>query len=107
NVDFLSAARRCAPATTRDQRVVDAAGHATLEARLPFLQRHAIPTTQDGSIGIGPAECLNVASPRWHNPMVPQKVSRGPGRPVAAKADDTRQRIISAARQVFSERGYD
>lgn len=33
--------------------------------------------------------------------------SRGPGRPPAAKADETRRRIIGAARQVFSERGYD
>ncbi|CAM2756617.1 TetR family transcriptional regulator [Mycobacterium intermedium] len=33
--------------------------------------------------------------------------SRGPGRPPAAKADETRKRIIGAARQVFSERGYD
>lgn len=33
--------------------------------------------------------------------------SRRPGRPPAARADETRQRIIDAARQVFSERGYD
>ncbi|MGB9302138.1 MAG: TetR/AcrR family transcriptional regulator [Mycobacterium sp.] len=33
--------------------------------------------------------------------------SRGPGRPPAAKADETRKRIVFAARQVFSERGYD
>ncbi|GAB2995532.1 TetR/AcrR family transcriptional regulator [Mycobacterium bourgelatii] len=33
--------------------------------------------------------------------------SRGPGRPPAAKADETRRRIVAAARQVFSERGYD
>ena len=33
--------------------------------------------------------------------------SRRPGRPPAAKADDTRKRILHAARQVFSERGYD
>lgn len=33
--------------------------------------------------------------------------SRGPGRPPAAKADETRQRIVQAARLVFSERGYD
>lgn len=32
---------------------------------------------------------------------------RRPGRPPAAKADDTRRRIIQAARLVFSERGYD
>ena len=35
------------------------------------------------------------------------RASRGPGRPPAAKADETRQRIIQAARLVFSERGYD
>lgn len=29
------------------------------------------------------------------------------GRPPAAKSDETRRRIVSAARQVFSERGYD
>jgi TetR/AcrR family transcriptional repressor of uid operon len=33
--------------------------------------------------------------------------SRGPGRPPAAKADETRKRIVRAARQVFSERGYE
>jgi AcrR family transcriptional regulator len=36
-----------------------------------------------------------------------QTASRGPGRPPAAKADETRQRIVQAARLVFSERGYD
>jgi AcrR family transcriptional regulator len=34
-------------------------------------------------------------------------VSRGPGRPPAAKAAETRKRILRAAREVFSERGYD
>jgi TetR/AcrR family transcriptional regulator, repressor for uid operon len=38
---------------------------------------------------------------------VPQTASRRPGRPPAANADDTRKRILQAARQVFSERGYD
>jgi AcrR family transcriptional regulator len=38
--------------------------------------------------------------------MVPRG-NRRPGRPPAAKADETRQRIIQAARLVFSERGYD
>jgi TetR/AcrR family transcriptional regulator, repressor for uid operon len=33
--------------------------------------------------------------------------SRRPGRPPAAKADETRKRILQAAREVFSERGYD
>ena len=33
--------------------------------------------------------------------------NRRPGRPPAAKADETRRRIIQAARLVFSERGYD
>lgn len=33
--------------------------------------------------------------------------SRGPGRPPAAKAAETRKRILHAAREVFSERGYD
>ncbi|HTY34253.1 TetR/AcrR family transcriptional regulator [Mycobacterium sp.] len=32
---------------------------------------------------------------------------RRPGRPPAAKADETRQRIMQAARLVFSESGYD
>lgn len=32
---------------------------------------------------------------------------RKPGRPPAAKADETRKRILRAARLVFSERGYD
>ncbi len=39
--------------------------------------------------------------------MVSTTASRRPGRPPAAKADDTRRRIIQAARLVFSERGYD
>ncbi|OBK14165.1 TetR/AcrR family transcriptional regulator [Mycobacterium asiaticum] len=38
---------------------------------------------------------------------MPKVASRGPGRPPAAKADETRKRIVRAARQVFSERGYD
>jgi AcrR family transcriptional regulator len=39
---------------------------------------------------------------------VPQHTaSRGPGRPPAAKAAETRERIVQAARQVFSELGYD
>jgi TetR/AcrR family transcriptional regulator, repressor for uid operon len=38
--------------------------------------------------------------------LVVQPASRGPGRPPAAKAAETRQRILRAARQVFSERGY-
>lgn len=38
--------------------------------------------------------------------MVPS-ASRGPGRPPAAKAAETRQRILHAAREVFSELGYD
>lgn len=32
---------------------------------------------------------------------------RRPGRPAAARADETRKRILRAARQVFSERGFD
>jgi AcrR family transcriptional regulator len=44
----------------------------------------------------------------WHNLTVPQHTaSRGPGRPPAAKAAETRERIIQAAREVFSELGYD
>lgn len=39
--------------------------------------------------------------------MAPQKGNRRPGRPPAATAGDARQRIIRAARLVFSERGYD
>jgi AcrR family transcriptional regulator len=42
----------------------------------------------------------------WNNAGVP-KASRGPGRPPAAKAAETRERIVRAARQVFSELGYD
>jgi AcrR family transcriptional regulator len=50
----------------------------------------------------GPASAL------WHNLTVPQHTaSRGPGRPPAAKAAETRERIIQAAREVFSELGYD
>jgi AcrR family transcriptional regulator len=43
----------------------------------------------------------------WHNSTVPHTASRGPGRPPAAKAAETRERIIGAAREVFSELGYD
>lgn len=43
----------------------------------------------------------------WHNLSVVQPASRGPGRPPAAKAAETRKRILRAAREVFSERGYD
>jgi AcrR family transcriptional regulator len=38
---------------------------------------------------------------------MPTSGSRKPGRPPAAKADETRKRIVGAAREVFSERGYD
>jgi AcrR family transcriptional regulator len=38
---------------------------------------------------------------------MPTSARRKPGRPPAAKADETRQRILLAAREVFSERGYD
>jgi TetR/AcrR family transcriptional regulator, repressor for uid operon len=38
---------------------------------------------------------------------VPTTATRRPGRPPAAKADETRKRIVRAAREVFSERGYD
>jgi len=38
---------------------------------------------------------------------MPPAASRRPGRPPAAKADETRKRILRAARLVFSERGYD
>jgi TetR/AcrR family transcriptional regulator, repressor for uid operon len=37
---------------------------------------------------------------------MPSTVSRRPGRPPAANADDTRKRVVRAARQVFTERGY-
>src|ERR1700761_716084 len=43
----------------------------------------------------------------WHNHRVVQPASRGPGRPPAAKAAETRERIVRAAREVFSELGYD
>ncbi|WP_077078068.1 TetR/AcrR family transcriptional regulator [Mycobacterium numidiamassiliense] len=38
---------------------------------------------------------------------MPSTGRRRPGRPPAAKADETRKRILDAARLVFSERGYD
>ena len=38
---------------------------------------------------------------------MPRTASRRPGRPPAAKADETRKRIVRAAREVFSEHGYD
>ena len=39
--------------------------------------------------------------------MPQHTAKRGPGRPPAAKAAETRDRIIRAAREVFSELGYD
>ncbi|HYO01427.1 MAG TPA: TetR/AcrR family transcriptional regulator [Mycobacterium sp.] len=38
---------------------------------------------------------------------MPHTSTRGPGRPPAAKAAETRERIVRAAREVFSELGYD
>ncbi|MGH3967483.1 MAG: TetR/AcrR family transcriptional regulator [Mycobacterium sp.] len=38
---------------------------------------------------------------------MPATGRRKPGRPPAAKADETRKRILRAARLVFSERGYE
>lgn len=38
---------------------------------------------------------------------MPKTASRGPGRPPAAKSAETRGRILCAAREVFSEVGYD
>ena len=43
----------------------------------------------------------------WHNSAVAHIASRGPGRPPAAKAAETRERILHAAREVFSELGYE
>lgn len=43
----------------------------------------------------------------WHNLSVAHIASRGPGRPPAAKAAETRERILYAAREVFSELGYE
>jgi TetR/AcrR family transcriptional regulator, repressor for uid operon len=43
----------------------------------------------------------------WHTAAMPSMEKRKPGRPPAAKADETRKRILKAARAVFSERGYD
>lgn len=47
------------------------------------------------------------AGDSWHNLRVQYTASRGPGRPPAAKAAETRERIVRAAREVFSELGYD
>jgi AcrR family transcriptional regulator len=43
--------------------------------------------------------------PTMH-PTMPSTMSRRPGRPPAANANETRKRIVRAARQVFTERGY-
>jgi len=43
----------------------------------------------------------------WDTCQVSHIASRGPGRPPAAKAAETRERILHAAREVFSELGYD
>lgn len=39
--------------------------------------------------------------------MTKQRAKRGPGRPPASKAAETRKRIIGVAREVFGEVGYD
>jgi AcrR family transcriptional regulator len=49
----------------------------------------------------GPVTCGTILTVPQHT------ASRGPGRPPAAKAAETRERIIQAAREVFSELGYD
>jgi TetR/AcrR family transcriptional repressor of uid operon len=41
------------------------------------------------------------------DPLIPPTASRKPGRPVASKADETRRRIVRAAREIFCEHGYD
>jgi AcrR family transcriptional regulator len=65
-----------------------------------LLSRHA------NEAGIG--RKVKYTSELWHNLTVPQHTaSRGPGRPPAAKAAETRERIVQAAREVFSELGYD
>jgi AcrR family transcriptional regulator len=38
---------------------------------------------------------------------MPTAATRGPGRPPAANASETRDRIVRAAREIFSELGYD
>lgn len=43
----------------------------------------------------------------WHNRGMQKTARRGPGRPPAAKSALTRGRILHAAREVFSEVGYD
>jgi len=43
----------------------------------------------------------------WQYLSVPYTATRGPGRPPAAKAAETRERIVRAAREVFSELGYE
>lgn len=51
-------------------------------------------------------KCARTAIGRWHTGAMPRQGNRRPGRPPAANADETRQRIIHAARGVFSEYGY-
>lgn len=43
----------------------------------------------------------------WHTLKMQERRKRGPGRPLAVNADETRLRIMEAAFTVFSERGYD
>ncbi len=43
----------------------------------------------------------------WQTPRMTHSLRRTRGRPRAANGAETRERIISAARQVFSELGYD
>ncbi len=69
-----------------------------------------IQALEDYQTGKFRSICANALMPDlwgWHTLTMPLTASRGPGRPPAARADETRKRIVRAARQVFSERGYD
>jgi len=52
-------------------------------------------------------EAVPEARSVWHNQRMQKTARRGPGRPPAAKSAQTRGRILDAAREVFSEVGYD
>jgi AcrR family transcriptional regulator len=74
--------------------------------RRAIKQRQNLLDLRENVVGFGYHR--KWTSDLWHNLTVPQHTaSRGPGRPPAAKAAETRERIIQAAREVFSELGYD
>jgi AcrR family transcriptional regulator len=78
--------------------------HAVYVTAPPPLLPNLLKLHANGGAGVGPPARNVTYGTICH---VPHTASRGPGRPPAAKAAETRERIVRAAREVFSELGYD